>query len=219
MNIFVTGATGVLGKPVVRLLVEAGHKVYALSRSEENTAAVRQLGAEPITANLFDLESLIKALETTRADAIVHLATKIPPTSRILTAATDGLMRSQLLCNPMSSHSQPLTRKRKWHGSPKNSAMGSCSAWGLCMGQRFHLRWNNFTWRKRALRHCLAWEMRIYHTSGQKMPPAPLSSPWMRRQRVSMISLTMNRSHAMPLRPLWRTVWEDAACFVSPTVL
>ena len=43
MNIFVTGATGVLGKPVVRLLVEAGHKVYALSRSEENTAAVRQL--------------------------------------------------------------------------------------------------------------------------------------------------------------------------------
>ena len=83
MNIFVTGATGVLGKPVVRLLVEAGHKVYALSRSEENTAAVRQLGAEPITANLFDLESLIKALGATRAEAIVHLATKIPPTSRM----------------------------------------------------------------------------------------------------------------------------------------
>src|SRR5260221_10130209 len=50
-----------------------------------------------------------------------------------LTAATDGLMRSQLLCNPMSSHSQPLTRKRKWHGSPKNSAVGSCSVWGFCI--------------------------------------------------------------------------------------
>jgi uncharacterized protein YbjT (DUF2867 family) len=44
MNIFVTGATGVLGKPVVRLLVEAGHKVYALSRSEANTATIRQPG-------------------------------------------------------------------------------------------------------------------------------------------------------------------------------
>src|SRR5258708_36981324 len=83
MNIFVTGATGTLGKPVVRFLVEAGHKVYALSRSEANTATVRQLGAEPITTNLFDLEALIKALETTRAEATVHLATKIPPTSRI----------------------------------------------------------------------------------------------------------------------------------------
>jgi uncharacterized protein YbjT (DUF2867 family) len=44
MNIFVTGATGVLGKPVVRLLVESGHKVYALSRSEANTATIRQPG-------------------------------------------------------------------------------------------------------------------------------------------------------------------------------
>src|SRR5258708_15702347 len=83
MNIFVTGGTGVRGKQGVRRRVEDGHKVYALRSSEENTAAVRQLGAEPITANLFDLESLIKALETTRAEAIVHLATKIPPTSRM----------------------------------------------------------------------------------------------------------------------------------------
>lgn len=83
MNIFVTGATGVLGKPVVRLLVEAGHQVYALSRSEGNTTLVRQLGAKPISADLFDRDSLLQALKTTRAEAIVHLATKIPATSRM----------------------------------------------------------------------------------------------------------------------------------------
>jgi nucleoside-diphosphate-sugar epimerase len=82
MNIFVTGATGVLGKPVVRLLVEAGHHVYALSHSEANTTTVRQLGAEPISADLFDRDDLIKALESTKAEAIVHLATRIPPTMR-----------------------------------------------------------------------------------------------------------------------------------------
>ena len=83
MNIFVTGATGVLGRPVVRLLIGAGHRVYALSRSEANTTAVRQLGAEPLTANLFDRESLFMALQATRADAIVHLATHIPPTGQV----------------------------------------------------------------------------------------------------------------------------------------
>jgi nucleoside-diphosphate-sugar epimerase len=83
MNIFVTGATGVLGKPVVRLLVKSGHQVYALSRSERNTVVIRQLGAEPIAADIFDRISLIKALETTKATAIVHLASKIPPTMRL----------------------------------------------------------------------------------------------------------------------------------------
>ena len=83
MNIFVTGATGVLGKPAVRLLVEAGHHVYALSRSDANTTIVRQLGAEPISADLFDRDELIKALETTKAEAIVHMATKIPSMMRM----------------------------------------------------------------------------------------------------------------------------------------
>lgn len=83
MNIFVTGATGVLGKPVVRLLVAAGHQIYALSRSEKNIAIIKQLGAEPIDVNLFDQEALIKALQNMHADAIVHLATRIPPTMQM----------------------------------------------------------------------------------------------------------------------------------------
>jgi nucleoside-diphosphate-sugar epimerase len=83
MNIFVTGATGVLGKPVVRLLVEAGHQVYALSRSQANRETIQQLGAEPITTDLFDRAALIQALEATKAEAIIHLATRIPPTSQM----------------------------------------------------------------------------------------------------------------------------------------
>lgn len=83
MNVFVTGATGTLGKPVVRHLIAAGHKVYALSHSQANTSTVRQLGAQPISANLFDRASLIDALQTAHADAVIHLATRIPPTSRM----------------------------------------------------------------------------------------------------------------------------------------
>jgi nucleoside-diphosphate-sugar epimerase len=81
MNIFITGATGVLGKSTIPLLIAFGHQVYALSHSEKNEAVIRQLGAEPITADLFDPVSLTRALEATKATAIVHLATRIPPTT------------------------------------------------------------------------------------------------------------------------------------------
>jgi uncharacterized protein YbjT (DUF2867 family) len=77
MKVFVTGATGVLGRPVVRRLVAAGHTVRGLSRSPENAALLRRLGAEPVDADLFDLVSLQMALRD--ADAVFHLATKIPP--------------------------------------------------------------------------------------------------------------------------------------------
>ncbi|GCE21520.1 NAD-dependent epimerase/dehydratase family protein [Dictyobacter kobayashii] len=71
----------------MRLLIEAGHKVYALSRSEENALVVRRLGAEPVTVNLFDAEALTRVLRDMKIDAIVHLATKIPATSQMGKAA------------------------------------------------------------------------------------------------------------------------------------
>ena len=52
MNIFVTGATGVLGSEVVPLLVTSGHEVRALSRSRHNIEVLGRLGAEPVSADL-----------------------------------------------------------------------------------------------------------------------------------------------------------------------
>ncbi|GCE30434.1 nucleoside-diphosphate sugar epimerase [Dictyobacter alpinus] len=83
MKIFITGATGVLGKFVIPLLLSSAHQVYALSRSEKNMAAIRQLGAEPITADLFNSDALTGVLASTQATAIMHLATKIPPTAQM----------------------------------------------------------------------------------------------------------------------------------------
>ncbi|HEY7342889.1 MAG TPA: NAD(P)-dependent oxidoreductase [Ktedonobacterales bacterium] len=80
MKIFVTGATGVLGRPVVRRLVAAGQSVRGLSHSSENATLLRRLGAEPVEADLFDVASLRAALQG--SDAVLHLATKIPPSSR-----------------------------------------------------------------------------------------------------------------------------------------
>src|SRR5213594_117505 len=76
MKIFITGATGVLGRIVARLLVDGGYQVRALARSPRNEWQVREIGAEPFAANLFDPSSLREALAG--QDAVLHLATHIP---------------------------------------------------------------------------------------------------------------------------------------------
>ena len=47
-NIFITGSTGVVGKPLLKKLIENGHNVYALSRSEENKKILESKGVSVI---------------------------------------------------------------------------------------------------------------------------------------------------------------------------
>jgi nucleoside-diphosphate-sugar epimerase len=72
MKIFVTGASGYIGKVVVEHAVRAGHTVEGLARNAEGAAKVSQLGATPVAG---DLESLdVLAAAASRADAVLHLA-------------------------------------------------------------------------------------------------------------------------------------------------
>ncbi len=76
MRIFVTGASGVVGRRAVPLLVEAGHQVTAVGRSEVKRAALRQQGATAVDLDLFDSRSLRRCLAG--HDAIINLATHMP---------------------------------------------------------------------------------------------------------------------------------------------
>lgn len=80
-TVFVTGATGVIGRATIPHLVAAGHAVRALSRSEANDETIRALGAEPVRGDLFDLDSLATAMRG--SDAVFHLATRIPASSEM----------------------------------------------------------------------------------------------------------------------------------------
>lgn len=75
-KIFVTGATGVLGRRAIPLLVAAGHDVTAVARSADKASALADQGAAPTECDLFDLESVRSAVAG--HDVIAHLATNIP---------------------------------------------------------------------------------------------------------------------------------------------
>ena len=80
MKVFVSGATGVVGRPAVRLLVAAGHSVTAAARGPEKAALLSSLGATPVIVDLFDPAAVRAAVAG--HDAVVNLATHIPATSR-----------------------------------------------------------------------------------------------------------------------------------------
>ncbi len=84
MNVFVTGATGVLGRPAVAGLIAAGHEVRGVARSEEAATALKTAGAEPVDVDLFDPQMVHDAV--VGSDAIAHLATNVPPYPEMLKA-------------------------------------------------------------------------------------------------------------------------------------
>ena len=76
MRVFIAGASGVLGRRLVRQFVARGHAVIGQVRSAKAESAVREAGGEPRHADLFDAESLAKAAEG--CDTVIHAATAIP---------------------------------------------------------------------------------------------------------------------------------------------
>ncbi len=80
MKVFVTGATGVLGRRVVAGLLGRGGQVTAVARTAGKAAALDRLGATPAEVSLFDHDALAAAVAG--HDVVVNLATAIPTGER-----------------------------------------------------------------------------------------------------------------------------------------
>lgn len=74
MRVFITGASGHIGLPVVRELLSAGHEVVGLARSDTSVAALEAAGARVRRGDLDDLAGLREAAAA--SDGVIHLAFK-----------------------------------------------------------------------------------------------------------------------------------------------
>jgi nucleoside-diphosphate-sugar epimerase len=75
MKIFIAGGTGAIGRVLVPLLVHAGHKVVALTRSAERGAQLEQMGAVPVLGDVYDAARLARSIADAAAEVVIHQLT------------------------------------------------------------------------------------------------------------------------------------------------
>ena len=78
MRIFVAGATGVIGVRLVPLLVTGGHTVAGMTRSPGQAGLLRELGAEPVICDVFDLAALTRTVAAFGPEVVFHQLTDLP---------------------------------------------------------------------------------------------------------------------------------------------
>jgi nucleoside-diphosphate-sugar epimerase len=109
MRVFVAGASGVIGRRLTPMLIEAGHEVTAMTRSAERAESVRRMGATPVVCDVYDSERLRAAVAEARPEVVAHELTDLPPsidprkagvqlagTNRIRTEGTRNLVDAAL---------------------------------------------------------------------------------------------------------------------------
>ena len=77
-RVFVAGATGVIGRALVPLLLRAGHAVTGTTRSPERAEALARSGAHPVVVDVYDAVALCEAVERARPDVVIHQLTDLP---------------------------------------------------------------------------------------------------------------------------------------------
>jgi nucleoside-diphosphate-sugar epimerase len=105
MRVFVTGATGAVGRYLVPELVAAGHQVTATTRSPGKFAQLREAGAEPAAMDGLDREAVIAAVRAAAPEVIIHQMTALADmraprrvdhefavTNELRTTGTDNLL-------------------------------------------------------------------------------------------------------------------------------
>src|SRR5256885_2883344 len=75
MNIFIAGGTGAIGRVLVPLLVNAGHKVVALTRSADRAAQLEQMGAAAVLGDVYDEARLARLVAESGAEVVIHQLT------------------------------------------------------------------------------------------------------------------------------------------------
>ncbi len=77
-HIFIAGATGVIGKPLCKLLVADGWSVTGSTRSKDKAGELTALGVKPAVVDVFDLAALVDAVAQGAPEIVIHELTDLP---------------------------------------------------------------------------------------------------------------------------------------------
>jgi nucleoside-diphosphate-sugar epimerase len=90
MRIFVAGASGAIGQPLIAELLRQGHMVTGMTRSEAGAQHLTRLGAAVARVNAFDGPAVEDALRQSRAEVVIDQFTSLPKDPSDMAAAAAG---------------------------------------------------------------------------------------------------------------------------------
>jgi len=97
MKVFVAGASGAVGRPLLRQLAAAGHEVTGTTRREERAAEIEAAGARPAVCDAFDAAALEAAVAAAQPEVVINQLTSLPqeynPRKASFYEATDRVRR------------------------------------------------------------------------------------------------------------------------------
>src|SRR5215831_16543525 len=97
MRILIAGASGAIGRALVRRLTANQHEVFALTQSRDSAAVLKEIGAEPVIADALDAVAVKAAVGRIRPDAVINELTSLPrhytPTEMKAAAKRDRRVR------------------------------------------------------------------------------------------------------------------------------
>lgn len=96
MRIFLAGASGVVGRLLVPLLMKAGHAVAGTTRSPAKAAEIAALGATPVVVDALNVQALTQAVAEAHPEIVIHQLTDLPDTSDPAAMAAARLRNARL---------------------------------------------------------------------------------------------------------------------------
>jgi uncharacterized protein YbjT (DUF2867 family) len=94
MRIFFAGASGVIGRHLLPLLVDAGHTVGAMTRSATKAGLLESAGAQAIVCDVFDRPGLTSAVRAFAPDLVLHELTDLP--DDLANLPSDSLLNARI---------------------------------------------------------------------------------------------------------------------------
>lgn len=90
MNVFVAGASGAIGQPLISELVRRGHTVTGMTHSEAGAQNIRELGAGVAFVSAFDAAEVERALREAEAEVVIDELTSLPKSPADMASAAPG---------------------------------------------------------------------------------------------------------------------------------
>src|SRR4051794_18502896 len=87
MKVFVAGATGAIGRPLVAELVRQGHAITGMTRLKASTQGLKELGAEVALVDALDAAAVEEAVRKSGAEAVIDQLTSLPKSPADMAAA------------------------------------------------------------------------------------------------------------------------------------